>query len=81
MLTPFQGCGFKIGKIAFFYAIIPKNLERVIAFRIGQRPIKIGKLFHKFPNEYKKSGNPPHLSSSAFAFVFSFPSPFVESAN
>jgi hypothetical protein len=45
MMMPFQGCGYKTSlRNCFYYQTISKNPERVIAFRIGQRPIEIKRL-------------------------------------
>jgi hypothetical protein len=45
MLMPFQGCGCQILKKMIDCEEISENPERVIAFRMGQRPIKMGELF------------------------------------
>jgi hypothetical protein len=51
MMTPFQGCGSETRSINGFYCtIIFKNPERVIAFRIGHRPIKWVNYFLQIPN-------------------------------
>jgi hypothetical protein len=47
MMMPFQGCGSETrSKNSFYYQIISKNPERVIAFRVGKRPINMDSIFN-----------------------------------
>jgi hypothetical protein len=66
-MTPFKGCGSEISLKKWFYcSIIFQNPERVIAFRIGHRPIKMGKLF--FTNSLKYISEKPLFKSSRSGF-------------
>jgi membrane-associated phospholipid phosphatase len=78
MMTPFQGCGSKIDfENGFYYQIMLENPERVIAFRIRQRPINMCKPFRTI---FKNIENMKNSYSKYIKFLFAALMLFVTNA-